>query len=419
MPLRIAITTLGCKVNRCDGDALIARLGEAAVEVPFSGMADLYIINSCTVTATADRQSRQLVHRARRRNPRASVVLTGCMAAQGQARRGELDLDGIYSPSRHEELICYAKQLMRQRDSATHPPAGEGTFTERARPFLKIQDGCDNSCSYCIVTLIRGPSRSVDPMTIRAALEKFSARGFSEVVLTGIHMGGYGADLDPVLTLHSLVRQNLGVVHRLRLSSLDPLEVGPELVSLLATNNALCPHLHVPIQSGDPGILRAMQRPYEIQQVRDLLAEIRQRRQDLALGTDLITGFPGESEASFENTLELVQGSPLTHLHVFPFSIRPGTTAANLPGQIPGHISRARAALLRRAGQLKLAAFAAAQVGQIREVVVETHQPGQGLEGLTDNYLRIRLPGDPDLVGRLLPVEVVSASKGVLQGRVV
>ena len=446
MLLRVAITTLGCKVNRADAEALLDLMADFAVEVPFSEPADLYIINSCTVTATADRQSRQMVHRARRREPSARVVLTGCMAARESHQA--LEVDGVFPFLRHGDLVEFARGLDRveQEDldalnAGASPPTTNTSPApgSRARPLLKIQDGCDAACTYCVVSVVRGPSRSISPEQVSRGLARLAGLGYREVVLTGIHLGRYGADLDPPTTLARVVERNLGVVPRLRLSSVEPLEVDAHLIRLLCESGPLCPHLHVPLQSGDDAVLRAMDRPYDSAQVRDLLHAIRRRRDDLALGADLMTGFPGETAAQFASTLRLVQDAPLTYLHVFPYSPRPGTVAAGLPHQVPGPEARARAAALRQAGETRLAAFAASQVGRTREVLVERRLgsvekqlPGFGpadlfsdrslpssgpLSGITDNYLRVTLSGRDELVGKLVQVRLEAAEGPALRGR--
>lgn len=412
--LKVAITTLGCKVNRADADALLARLGTFARQVPFDQQADLYIVNSCTVTATADRQSRQMVHRARRTNPLARVVLTGCMATRQQDSPA-VEADGVFPHLQHADLVRYARGLLPGAPAVSE--VAQPLPRDRRRPFLKVQDGCDASCTYCVVSLARGPSRSLPQQEVLAQLRSLAQQGHAEVVLTGIHLGQYGPDLQPPTTLTELVQACLGLVPRLRISSLEPLEVPPALARLVATSDGICPHLHLPIQSGDDQILAAMNRPYRRHQVVDLLHDLRRSEPDLALGTDLMTGFPAEDEGRFEATMELVQQTPLTHLHVFPFSPRPGTAAAQMSGQVPGPVARQRAARLRQLGQRKLAAFAATQVGQVRQVLVEraAAQPGQ-LLGLTDNYLRAQFPADQRLIGQLAQVRLEQQLEGALRG---
>lgn len=425
--LRVAITTLGCKVNRADGEALMARLGALATQVRFDGEADLYIINSCTVTKTADRQSRQLIHRARRANPAARVVLSGCMAAvldpQALARLG---VDQAFPLAGHPKLIAYAAALSKQQGlGRPHGPVRN----PRDRPVLKIQDGCDCSCTYCIVPRARGPGVSLPVLEVGAALARLVAQGHAEVVLTGIHLGCYGKDLDPPTNLESLLRDQLGGARwgpavRLRLSSIEPLEITPGLQDLVLHGGGggldLCPHLHVPIQSGDDRILEAMGRPYRLAQVEELLDRLRGAHPDLALGTDLMAGFPGEDEQAFRNSLGLVERSPLTHLHVFPFSPRPGTPAAELPGQVSKAVAKERARALREAGARKLQAFMTSQVGKVRQVVAEGGSAPHGLlTGMTDNYLRVRFKGPPELKGMAINVGLEQLDDGILAGKIV
>jgi len=427
-PLRLAITTLGCKVNRHDGDALLARLQGIAVEVPFSAPADLYIVNSCTVTAVADRQSRQLVYRARRRNPAARVVLTGCLPAVDPERaRRVAGVDEVFPLAAHARLVEYVEELTAATPSGSGPGAGAGAgagsaaVPHRARTFLKLQDGCDHACSYCIVPRARGASRScLDPARVRAALRDLSRAGFEEVVLSGIHLGQYGKDLDPPTCLVDLLRSCRelagapGQQQRLRLSSIEPLEVTPGLVDLLAGAEDqdqawICPHLHLPIQSGADRVLEAMNRPYRSAEVLRLLVTLRERLPHAALGTDLIVGFPGERDEDFAATLALLERSPLTHLHVFPYSPRPDTPAqaAWQRAAVPAEIVRDRAARLRRAGRSRLRSFAWSQLGGRRTVLLEGRDREGLLRGVSDNYLRVTLREGQAPVGRLVEVELL------------
>jgi threonylcarbamoyladenosine tRNA methylthiotransferase MtaB len=426
--LRIAITTLGCKVNRADGDALVSRMGDRVQEVHFSEEADLYIVNSCTVTASADRQSRQMMYRARRRNPLAKVVLTGCLAAMDRGTDHSADFplaaaDRIFPLCAHDELIRYVLALQRTIEhdqTPLHCPIARMNIAPRERPFLKIQDGCNGSCTYCVVPRVRGPSRSVPVQTVESELRRLADEGCNEVVLTGIHLGAYGADLAPPITLADLLRRNLGVVSRLRLSSLEPLEISPALIELMRSTREVCPHLHIPLQSGDDAILAAMNRPYRRAYIDALLAELRRTMPRAALGTDLITGFPGETEGAFARSLELVENSPLSHFHIFHYSLRPGTPAAAMVDQVSEATSRARTLALRRAGQRKTAKFTAAQVGTVRAVLVERQHEEDGLlSGLTENYLRVLLRGDADFIGKLVNVRIERANGVQLFGSIV
>jgi threonylcarbamoyladenosine tRNA methylthiotransferase MtaB len=327
-------------------------------------------------------------------------------------------VDRIFAPTESLDLVDFVKEQARR--SPPIPEAPERP-KERSRPFLKVQDGCSNACSFCIVPRARGPSRTTrEPAEVREELARLAQRGFSEVVLTGIHLGQYGADLDPPVALWELLRSWINTnddprtAPRLRLSSLEPLEVDPRLIDLLVdSDGAICPHLHIPIQSGDDRILEAMNRPYRSARILDLLAQLRQSAPEMALGTDLIVGFPGETEAQFEASLGLVQRSPLTHLHVFSYSSRPGTRAAELlddraVAAVPRPVIRRRAARLRQEGLDKLGAFASAQLGRTRMVLAERRGEDGLISGVTDNYLRVSFPGQPSWIKELVPVELLS-----------
>ena len=431
---RVAITTLGCKVNRADGEALMGSLAGLATQVDFQSEADLYIINSCTVTRTADRQSRQLINRARRTNPAASVVLSGCMAAvEDPALLAKLGVDRVFPLAGHPALVAHAAALAAEQGQDQGRDQGQDQGQDQSpvqgrvaknRPVLKIQDGCDCACTYCIVPRARGAGVSLAPSEVEAGLNRLTAQGHNEVVLTGIHLGCYGKDLTPPLTLEALLRgplsQGEGPGPRLRLSSIEPLEISPGLLDLMLRPGQgvdLCPHLHVPIQSGDDRILRAMARPYTLAQAEELLLSVRQASAHMALGTDLMAGFPGEDQRAFQGSLRLVMESPLTHLHVFPYSPRPGTPAAEMPGQVSKALAKERARSLRQAGTMKLAAFMESQLGQVRQVVVEGATQDGRLTGMTDNYLRVRFKGPANLKGSLVNVRLESLEGGALKGR--
>jgi threonylcarbamoyladenosine tRNA methylthiotransferase MtaB len=403
---RVALTTLGCKVNRADTDELCAEIAPCAELVAFGEEVELSIVFSCAVTATAERQSRQLLFRARRANPRGVVLLAGCLAEtlSPEAARS-LSRAGVRLAGR-SALLPLVRELL---GGAASPPGLRSSSTPRPddpreRSLLKVQDGCDAACTYCIVPRARGKSRSAPVEEVLAKLEVLARRGSPEVVLTGIHLGLYGMDLRPSTTLSALVSACLGAGPRIRLSSLEPLEIDARIRELLFdARSGLCPHLHIPIQSGDDGVLAAMGRPYRALEVEELLHDLRRGRADLALGADLIVGFPGEEDAAFERTLALVERSPLTHLHVFPFSVREGTAAASLGRQVPGSVAKERAAVLRALGRRKLRAFAAAQLGTSREIVVETlSRTGGRAHGTTDNYLKVNLSAAPPVGQRAL-----------------
>jgi threonylcarbamoyladenosine tRNA methylthiotransferase MtaB len=411
---RVHIATLGCKVNAYDTATIADRLRAVGCDiVAADAPADVVIVNSCTVTDAADAESRRLARRARRANPAARVILTGCYAQTKPAEAAAVDgVDHVIGVNRLDALVAAvtasAERIVvgdsrRERHVGTF---GARTFGAQTRAFLKVQEGCDLFCTFCIIPLARGASRSLPPRAVLGEVEGLVRAGFEEIVLTGVHLGGYGHDLVPRVDLAWLVEAiaEQALVPRLRLSSIDPHEVTEPLVRLMRREPSLCPHLHVPLQAGDDGVLRRMRRRYDAALARERLTMIRDLLPDAAIGTDVIAGFPGEDEAAFARTLAFVEESPFTYLHVFPYSVRTGTTAAKLDGRNPPATIAARARRLRFAGERKRAAFARRFDGADAEVLVETtRDPRTGdLRGYTRNYLRVRLAGPDAWRGRRL-----------------
>jgi threonylcarbamoyladenosine tRNA methylthiotransferase MtaB len=431
--MRVAVTTLGCKVNQYDTATIESRLRNEGCEiVAFAPGAEVYIVNSCTVTDRADAESRQLARRARRFNAAARVIMTGCFAQVSPQRAAILEVDHVVGLNRLPDVIravrgelAAAERLLVDdlRTARRVRTLGAETFTGQTRAFLKVQEGCDLFCSFCIVPMARGRSRSVPPREVRVQLEMLARRGFQEVVLTGVHLGGYGHDLEPAVDLCDLLEMLLEAspVARVRLSSVDPPEVTSRLLRLMARSPVLCPHLHVPIQAGHDDVLRRMRRTYDTSLLRALAHEIRATLPDAAIGTDLIAGFPGETDAQFEATLELLETLPLTYFHVFPYSRRHGTTAAKLGEQLDARRIKRRAQRARALGERKRAAFAGGFVGATMDVLVETTpapMPGRML-GYSRNYQRVEIGAAPALANREVPVAIVAARGATLSGQVV
>jgi len=431
--VRVALATLGCKVNQCESAGIAeAVTGRGMVLVPFDQAADCYVINTCTVTGRTDYQSRQLIRRALRTNPSAEVFVTGCYAQRapeeiaripgvrliaGNAEKaGLVDLIG---QAGNGSLGVLRGDIRAQR---TISPLGATVFPEHTRAFLKIQDGCNASCTYCVVPSARGMSRSLPPDRVLERLAELAGAGYREAVLTGIHLGAYGRDLTPGTSLAALVRQSAEErgLDRLRLSSIEPREVTRELIALFGSGR-LCRHLHIPLQSGDDGILAAMGRNYAADLFADLIRRVHEAVPGIAVGSDVMAGFPGESEEAFSNTLRLIEALPLAYLHVFPFSPRPGTPAAAMPGQIPEAEKKRRAEVLRRAGTLKRGAFAASFIGTELAVLVEARtDKSSGLPlGLTDNYIPVALRGPGTAPNRIVRVRPESYANGRLIGEVI
>jgi threonylcarbamoyladenosine tRNA methylthiotransferase MtaB len=414
--MRIAFTTLGCKINQYETDLLrqdLAARGNTIV--PFDGEADVYVINTCSVTAKSDMQCRQTIRSAVRRGAGAKVVVTGCYAETrpDEIRNipgvnlivGNRDKSGIA-----DHLMLSASAAPEQERDSSHVRAVSG----RTRAFLKIQDGCDNRCSYCIVPLARGGSRSSAPSAVVKEFDRLARVGCPEIVLTGIHIGTYGVELSPRVSLTDLLVRLVDRRDRsrIRLSSIEPRETTEGIIRLLG--NGVCRHLHIPLQSGDDSILASMKRNYTADFYRDMLERIAHEVPGIALGADVMVGFPGEGETEFRNTMRLVESVPLTHLHVFSYSPRPGTAAAIMKGQVPETIKKERSEALRRLGKEKNYAFRKKQQGVKLHVVVEDKaDPKTGLlSGLTDNYIRVLIcNAGRDQIGKEIPVRITEVKK--------
>jgi len=384
--------------------------------VPFAAGADLVIVNTCTVTAATDAQSRNLVRRARRLNRDCKVVVTGCYAQIDP--QALADLPGVELVIGNEEKRGLLDHLrvaadqpvvvadIRAATAAEIPVLS--SLAGRSRAFVQIQNGCDAFCSYCIIPHARGPSRSAPPEQVLEQLRQLAGQNVPELVLTGIHVGNYGLDLSPQTSLLELLRRIEAAtpVSRLRLGSLEPTEIDDALIEHIAASKVVCPHLHIPLQAGDDAVLARMRRPYGREEFRGLVSRIVAAVPDAAIGLDVIAGFPGETAEEFGNTVRLIEKLPVSHLHVFPYSKRPGTAAAAMPGHLPGDVKKARAERLRRLGEEKLAAFAACYVGRELEVAVEVGR----------NYLEVRFAGPAESVGKCVMVRIASAESGVLIG---
>ena len=366
------IITFGCRLNAFESE-VIRRAATAA------GLAGAVIVNTCAVTAEAERQARQAIRRARRRHPEAPIIVTGCAAELAPERYAQMpEVDRLLDNRAKLLASSYGIPTAASPDlEATAAHLIDG-FEGRARAFLQVQQGCDHRCTFCIIPYARGPSRSVPIGDIAEQARRFVAAGYSEVVLTGVDLTAYGADLPGRPSLGQMVRRLLAAVpelRRLRLSSLDPAEIDAELWRLLAEERRLMPHLHLSLQAGDDLILKRMKRRHSRDEAVAVAQRARKLRPEVALGADLIAGFPTETEEMFRHTLDLIGECGLAFVHVFPYSMRAGTPAARMP-QLPGAVIKERAARLRAAGEVALAAELSSRIGSETDVLIE--RPGMG-----------------------------------------
>ena len=429
--MKIAITTLGCKINQYDSAVIQSRLEDGHCFVPFDEPADCYIINTCTVTDRADWEARQLVRRAKRLSPSAKVMVTGCYAQVSPEDVARVPgVDYVVGLNRLDDLMRFidaptmsvgeriaVSDVKRERGV---PVLGTRALPGHTRAFLKIQEGCNYACTYCIIPAARGLSRSVTPSEVIEQVRRLADAGYLEIVLTGIHLGGYGQDLTPKTELTSLVETIAasGLVPRLRLSSLDPREVPDRLLDLIAASHVICPHLHICAQAGDDGVLKQMRRNYDTAYYRELLVKARERLPDASLGSDIIVGFPGESDAAFERSLEYFASLPLTYFHVFPYSKRRGTLAVSLPDHVPAKVKKERGRRMRELGARKKDAFCRSFLGKRLFVLVEAKTDGYsgGRRGFSGNYLPVAVSGGAEVVNREIGVLVESLAAGRLIG---
>jgi threonylcarbamoyladenosine tRNA methylthiotransferase MtaB len=422
---KFKITTLGCKVNQAESESIAQDL-MASEWLASCNLeeADICIVNTCTVTQKAAMQSRQAVRRAIRANPHAQIIVTGCYA---QTAPQEIQtIDGVNYIVGHGEkqsigrmfrkvkdeapgrLISICCDIHQQRSFAAMPLADT---VLRTRPFLKIQDGCDAFCAYCIVPHARGRSRSMPLKNVLDNIEKLARAGYREVVLTGIHLGAYGHDLSPATNLSAVMNRirQLRPIDRVRLSSIEPMEFTEKILEQAAKSDIFCQHFHIPLQSGDAGILKRMGRPYSPQLFGDLIQKIHQLMPDAAIGVDVLIGFPGESESAFNNTYKLIEKLPVSYLHVFPFSERPGTKAADLPDKVDGRIMKDRCQRMRILGNKKRMEFYRKFIGKEIPVLIETKRdPATNLlKGISSNYLAVLIEGGDKLKNLTVNVNIV------------
>lgn len=428
--MRFAIATLGCKVNHYDSAIIESRLRAQGMErCEFTERADVYVVNTCTVTDRADSESLRYARRARRLNPAARVIMTGCLAQASPgtlARAGEVD--AVVGLGRPGDLERAAAGELRERvmvsnlrKDRAHIELGAVALSGRTRAFLKVQEGCDQFCSFCIVPTSRGTSRSVEPRRIIGAIDELHERGFREVTLSGVHLGGYGRDLEPQAELAELLEMiaERSPIRRIRLSSLDPEELSNRIIEVIARSDAFCPHLHLPLQSGEDLTLHRMRRRYDRAYFRDRVERVLDAMPGAAIGTDVIVGFPGETRAQHDSACEFLESLPIAYFHVFPYSVRSGTTAAKLPDRVAAAEITRRAAEVRAIGEAKRAEFARRWCGKRLDVLLEESTKGGMLAGYSRNYIRVLTPGHPELANHEVEV-VTSLAKGAqLVGEIV
>ena len=435
---KIAFYTLGCKVNQSDTASMEGIFRRAGYEVvDFGSPADVYLINTCVVTNTGQRKSRQIINRAVRHNPLSLIVVTGCYPQTAPEEvRAIAGVDVIIGNQERARIVELVEQALENKQTeildnvqkmtvdTKFEELGVGTETDKTRAFLKIQEGCNQYCTYCIIPYARGPLRSRSLESIRSEVAKLVEAGYKEVVLIGIHLGCYGKELAKEgkhITLYDAVQAVLSVegMCRVRLGSLESVEVEPRLLELMANEPRLCKHLHLPLQSGCDKILQAMHRPYDTARFTQLLQQIRAQVPDVAITTDIIVGFPGETEEDFATTLAFAEKCGFAKMHIFPYSKRKGTPAEKMPNQVDEAVKGERAARLAAVDEKLHQAMLKQMVGKTEEVLFEQPVDAVHMEGLCGPYLRVVVPGTSELANTIAQVKITGIVDDWLTGEIV
>jgi len=409
--MKVSVLTLGCRVNQSESDIIgssLKKIGWSIVDL--SEHPDYCIVNTCTVTAKSDYQSRQLIRRAVRAG--AKVIVTGCYS---QLRPEEVNnIEGVCRIVNNNNKLSIINMIAANNARITFSHVG------RSRPYLKIQDGCNFFCTYCTVPLSRGKSRSLGPLEVIQRARVIEAAGYHEIVLTGIHLGLYGYDLKPQSKLSEIIKSILNNtnIKRIRLSSIEIKEVDNELIELLQEER-ICKHIHLPLQSGDDTILRLMNRMYLSKNYLSVIEKIIKNISDIAIGTDVIVGFPGEGNGEFKNTKRLLDSIPLAYMHIFPFSPRPNTFAFQMANHNTSYVKRERLHELKALNERKRMAYMASQVNKTLDVIIEEKGVDHISIGTSSNYLKVKMPSNGYPKGALVRVRVYGVEENCLRGDLV
>ena len=425
----VAFITLGCKVNQFETESMEGLFKQSGYDiVPNTNVADVYVINTCSVTSFGDKKSRQLIRRVQRLNPKAIIAVTGCYS---QAAPDEVKaIEGVrvvLGTSDRANIVNYVEQamaengiidrvddIMKAREFEDIPLYEMPT---RTRAFLKIQEGCTNFCSYCIIPYTRGPLRSRKLESIRSEAKKLLDHGFKEIVLTGIHLGAYGKDFKDGTSLYDAAKTVLELpgLRRLRLSSLESIELSKELLDLIKNHPKFSHHLHLPLQAGSDEVLKTMNRHYNRDEFTSLIKNVKESVPGVAISTDVIVGFPGETEEMFAESLEYIKTLGFARMHVFPYSPRTGTPAAKMPDQVPEPVKKDRVHRLQALAQEMAEDFHSQYLGTVQEVLFETNNDGI-TDGLTDTYIRVYTDDEVE-TGELYKVRLEKLYKDGLYGK--
>ena len=429
----VAFHTLGCKVNHYETEAIWQLFKDANYErVEFETNADVFVINTCTVTNTGDKKSRQIIRRAIRQNPDAVVCVTGCYAQTSSAEIMEIPgVDIVVGTQDRHKLLDYIQQFQDERQpingvgnimkNRTYEELEVPYFTDRTRASLKIQEGCNNFCTFCIIPWARGLMRSRDPEKVVEQATQLVNSGYKEIVLTGIHTGGYGQDLKNY-NLAQLLRDldTIEGLERIRISSIEASQLTDEVIDVIGNSNKVVRHLHIPLQSGSDDVLKRMRRKYTMAHFSERLTKVHQALPDLAVTSDVIVGFPGESEDEFQETYDFIVNHHFSELHVFPYSPRIGTPAARMDNQIDEETKNVRVHKLISLSNQLAKEYASKFEDEVLEVIPEEMgEEPHTLVGYADNYMKVRFEGDDSLIGQIVKVKIVKANYPINEGKAI
>lgn len=429
----VAFHTLDCKVNHYETEAIWQLFKDANYErVEFETNADVFVINTCTVTNTGDKKSRQIIRRAIRQNPDAVVCVTGCYAQTSSAEIMEIPgVDIVVGTQDRHKLLDYIQQFQEERQpingvgnimkNRTYEELEVPYFTDRTRASLKIQEGCNNFCTFCIIPWARGLMRSRDPEKVVEQATQLVNSGYKEIVLTGIHTGGYGQDLKNY-NLAQLLRDldTIEGLERIRISSIEASQLTDEVIDVIGNSNKVVRHLHIPLQSGSDDVLKRMRRKYTMAHFSERLTKLHQALPDLAVTSDVIVGFPGESEEEFQETYDFIVNHHFSELHVFPYSPRIGTPAARMDNQIDEETKNVRVHKLISLSNQLAKEYASKFEDEVLEVIPEEMgEEPHTLVGYADNYMKVRFEGDDSLIGQIVKVKIVKANYPINEGKAI
>lgn len=432
----VAFHTLGCKVNFYDTEAIWQLFkNEGYEQVDLDQTADVYLINTCTVTNTGDKKSRQMIRRAIRRNPEAIIAVTGCYAQTAPAEILEISgVDLVIGTQDRDQIIPYVKQFQKERQpinavrnimkTRNFEELDVPDFSDRTRAFLKIQEGCNNFCTFCIIPWTRGLSRSRSPESVLKQAKQLVASGYQEIVLTGIHTGGYGDDLEDYGLAQLLWDlDKVEGLKRIRISSIEASQITDEVIDVLQHSDKMCRHLHIPLQAGDDEILKRMRRKYTVQEFAEKISKIHAIMPGVAITTDVIVGFPGETEEMFMNGLHFMQKMKFSEMHVFPYSKRTGTPAAKMEDQIDDEEKNRRVHELIDLSERMQFNYAQEFVGEVVEVIPERAVKDANHSGFimghSDNYLQVEFEGSEELIGKVCKVKITEPGVNTCRGNLV